>query len=221
MVSKIFQIIGFVTTLILAVGITYGLTFTFYQPKIDNYQEQITELESQLTIANDDIYSLNDWKKMLESQKERQLELNNNLKDELDVLETSYLDFKNEALTAFDRLKVDQLFLETRYKQHTTITHSFNDEAILWLEIRSAAIDVDPALIPMIDILIDDYRNLYFWIDKIPEGEISDRDVAVLMYEAYQILWKILHEDLRTFDAQWINTINQDITEFEQKIIQQ
>ncbi len=206
-------------TLILAVGVTYGLTFTFYQPKIDSYQEQITDLESKLTIADNNIDSLNDWKAMLENQKERQIKLNNDLKDELDALETLYLDIKNDTLTAFDRLKVDQLFLEKRLNQHIVITHNFEDEAILWLDIRSAAADVDSNLIPMIDTLIDDYRNLYVWIDNLPDGEISEKEAAVLMYDAYQILWKILQEDLRTFDAQWIKIINTDITELEMKLV--
>ena len=51
MLSKNLQIVGIVTSLILVTGATYGLTFAFYQPKIDSYQEQITELESKLTIS--------------------------------------------------------------------------------------------------------------------------------------------------------------------------
>ena len=219
MVSKIFQITGIVTALIFVVGVTYGLCFTFYQPKIDNYQEQLTDLEAQLTVANDDIESLNDWKTILENQKNREIELNNDLREELDALEILYQDFKNDTFAAFDQLKVDQIFLEKRLNQHTIITHSFEDEAILWLDIKYAAADVDQNLIPMIDTLIDDYRDLYVWIDSLPEGEISEKDAAVLMFDAYQILWKILQEDIRTFDAKWIDIIINDISELKGKTV--
>ena len=108
-----------------------------------------------------------------------------------------------------------KIFLEKRLNQHVVITYNFEDEATLWLDVRSAAVDVDPDLIPMIDILIDDYRDLYVWIDKLPENAIPAQEAAELMNEAYQILWKLLQEDLRTFDAQWIEIINRDIAELE------
>jgi len=218
MVSKIFLIVGIITALTLAIGATYGLTFAFYQPKIDSYQEQITELESKLTIAEDNITSLNDWKTMLSSQIEQQVKRNNDLKYELDALEILYLELEtkwNDTSTAIDRLKVDKIFLEKRLNQHVVITYNFEDEATLWLDVRSAAVDVDPDLIPMIDILIDDYRDFYVWIDKLPENAIPAQEAAELMNEAYQILWKLLQEDLRTFDAQWIEIINRDIAELE------
>jgi len=105
-------------------------------------------------------------------------------------------------------------FLEKRLNQHTIITHNFEDEATLWLDIRSAAIDVDPDLIPMIDVLINDYRDLYVWIDKLPVSAIPAEEAAELMNEAYQILWR-LQEDLRNFDAKWIEILDRDIAELE------
>ena len=218
MLSKNLQIVGIVTSLILVTGATYGLTFAFYQPKIDSYQEQITELESKLTIAEENVTSLNDWKVMLSGQVERQIERSNDLKSELDTLEILYLELGtkwNDSSTAIDRLKVDQFFLEKRLNQHVVITHNFEDESILWLDIRSAAVDVDPDLIPMIDILIDDYRDLYVWIDKLPVGAMSAENAVILMNEGYQILWKLLQEDMRIFDAQWIDIIERDIAELE------
>lgn len=222
MVSKILQIAGIVTALILTIGATYGLTYAFYQPKIDSYEEQITELESKLTVAEENITSLNDWKTMLESQKERQIEQINDLKNELDALESLYLEFEtkwNDTSTAIDRLMVDQFFLEKRLNQHIVITHDFEDEAVLWLDLRSAAVDVDPDLIPMIDVLINDYRDLYVWIDKLPDGAIEAEEAALLMNEAYQILWKLLQEDLRTFDAQWIEVLDRDIAKLRETLL--
>ena len=84
MLSKNLQIVGIVTSLILVTGATYGLTFAFYQPKIDSYQEQITELESKITVFKENITSLNDWKAMLSSQIEREIKRNNDLIDELE-----------------------------------------------------------------------------------------------------------------------------------------
>lgn len=219
MVSKILPIAGIITALIIAIVATYGLTSAFYQPKINSYQEQITELESKLAISEDNIYMLNNEKTILANQIEQQVDQNNDLKSELNALERLYLEREtkwNDTLTAIDRLKVDQLFLEKRLNQHVVITHNFEDEAILWLDIRSAAVDVDPDLIPMIDILIDDYRDLYIWIDKLPDGEfISAEEAAILMNEGYVILWNLLQEDLRTFDAQWIEILERDIAELE------
>jgi hypothetical protein len=218
MLSKNLQIVGIVTSLILVTGATYGLTFAFYQPKIDSYQEQITELESKITVFKENITSLNDWKAMLSSQIEREIKRNNDLIDELDTKEKLYLDLEfkwNNTSTAIDRLKLDSVFLEKRLNQHVVITYNFEDEAILWFDIRSAAVDVDPELIPMIDILIDDYRDLYVWLDKLPEGAIPANEAVELMNEVYRILWKLLQEDLRNFDAQWIEVINRDIAELE------
>ena len=113
-------------------------------------------------------------------------------------------------------LRLIKIFLEKRLNQHVIITYNFEDEATLWFDVRSAAVDVDPDLIPMIDILIDDYRDFYVWIDKLPENAIPAQEAAELMNEAYQILWKLLQEDLRTFDAYWIDIINRDIAELEQ-----
>ena len=219
MVSKILPIAGIITAIILAIGATYGLTYAFYQPKIDNYQEQIIELESKLTVAEENITSLADWKTMLSGQVERQIDRTNDLKSELDALEILYLELEtkwNNTSTAIDRLKVDQFFLEKRLNQHTIITHNFEDEAILWLDLRSAAVDVDQDLVPMIDVLINDYRDMYVWIDKLPDGGVmSAEEAAILMNEGYVILWNLLQEDLRSFDAQWIEILERDIAELE------
>lgn len=219
MVSKIFQIIGIFVTLTLAVGVTYSLTFTFYQPKIDDYQEQITELESKLTVANDDVYSLNDWKVMLENQLKRQTDLNKDLKSQLDTLDILYTDLEtkwNVTSIAIDRLNLDKLFLEKRLNQHISVTYSFEDELTLWQDIRDVAFDVDPDLIPMIDNLIDDYRNLYIWIDSVPEGSITNEEAIILKSNGYDI-WDIIHEDIRIFDAKWIDILNNDIMELEEQ----
>ncbi|MFQ6134570.1 MAG: hypothetical protein ACE5KU_01990 [Nitrososphaerales archaeon] len=218
MASKTFPTTGIVVALVVAVGSTYGLTYMAYQPQVEAYEEQVAVLESRLSEAESEIDSLEEDKAQLTRQLEQQVDLNKELKDDYDALKTTYQELAakwNRTSTAIDRLNVDRAFLKQRLNQHIVITYTFEDEAALWLELRSAAAEVEPELIPMIDTLIEDYRELYNWIEKLPEGPIPAEEAGFLMFEGYSILWQILHEDLRKFDARWIEIIAEDIAELE------
>ncbi len=218
MASKTFLTLGIIAALAVTVSTTYGLTYLAYQPQVDAYEERVAILDSRLSEAEDEIDSLEKDKAQLTRQLEQQADLNNELKEELDALDTTFQELEakwNRTSTAIDRLNIDRAFLQKRLNQHNVITYSFEDEAVLWLDIRAAAVEVEPDLVPMIDTLIADYRKLYNWIDKLPDGPIPAEDAGALMFEGYNILWKILHEDLRQFDAHWIEILEDDITSLE------
>jgi hypothetical protein len=207
-----------IIAIVVSIGLTLGLVLLVYQPQLDDFEEEIGTLESRIIDVNLELDSLKNDKTNLISQIEEKTNLYNDLMKEYEILNTFSQDIEsklNKLSVSAERLNVDRLFLEKRFNQHDSITNSFEDEATLWLDIRSSAIDVDPDLIPLIDILIDDYRDLYIWIDKLPEGPIPASEAGVIMYEGYQILWKILHKDLRDFDSHWIDILKTDLAEIQ------
>ncbi len=218
MTSKTFKSIIVVVFLAVAIVITYGLTQLANQTRIDIYEEQITLLDFRLSDAENQVSLLKEENEQLTSRLQEQVEDKMKIKSDYEILKATYdelADKQNKTSAIIKQLSFDRVFLQKRLNQHTVITYSIEDEAALWLDIRSAAADLDPELVPMVDLLIKDYQDLYSWIEEHSEGPIPIEEAGLIMYEGYNILWKLLHEDLRNFDAHWIEIIEQHMDELE------
>lgn len=194
-------------------GLTYGLAYLAYQPRLDEYEEKVSELESSLKMANSSIETLKD-------ERAKQADRYRELSDEHEALLAEYMkvvdeqrelaDRWNNISKAAERLKTDKDFLKKRLNQIVITTYTFEDELALWNDMKLQAERVDPALLPLIDTLIEDYRAHFEWVEDIGSQELDPIEAVMMFNRGYDLIWQVIN-DLREFDAYWIETLEEDI----------
>ncbi|MCL5317150.1 MAG: hypothetical protein M1503_02645 [Thaumarchaeota archaeon] len=188
-------IAGFVAAIVIAAGAAYGLSVLYYQPQIDEYKQQVSTLEAKLGEAGNRT-------QILETELANQTMLYHQLSDRL-----------NNISSKSERLEIDRAFLAKMYKQINTTTSSFDDELALWQDVMPEAKRFDPALLPLIDNLLRDYKQHFTWLDSIKsKPQMTASEAATELNKGFSLTWQI-NDDLRKFDAYWVAWIEQDIND--------
>ncbi len=187
-------IAGFFAAIVIAAGAAYGLSVLYYQPQIDEYKERVADLNGKLSAAGNRTQEL-------ETEVAKQTLLYQQLSNRL-----------NNISNRSERLEIDQAFLKKMLKQINTTTNSFDDELALWQDLTPEAERFDPELLPMIDNLLKDYKQHFEWLDSIKSRQLSASEAAAELNKGYALTWQI-NDDLRKFNAYWVERMEQDINE--------
>jgi hypothetical protein len=194
-------LLGLVAAISVAAALSYGAAYLMYQPALDDYAARVSDLEVRLNVSNSRIQLL---------EEEAAIHDDQYLSLEADYQRlTDRLDNLSEAS---GRLKIDRAFMQARLNQMVVVTQSFDDELVLWQDMQPVAEEFDPELLSMIDGLLRDYREHFNWVDDIKGQDLTPIEAVAELNKGYDLVWKII-DDVREFDAYWIERVEQDMGE--------